>query len=78
MSNLLKHISHQNIYYKLKSIVSDLFTNIIIMIIIIYNEIMIMNIHVHVVEIGSVLWSWVVGRGYKVVGRGYQVVGRYE
>ena len=26
---------------------------------------------------GSVLWSWVVGRGYQVVGRGSWVVGRY-
>ena len=29
-----------------------------------------------VAKFGSVLWSWVVGRGYQVVCRGYQVVGR--
>ena len=27
-------------------------------------------------EIGSVCWSWVVGRGSQVVGRGSEVVGR--
>ena len=27
-------------------------------------------------QIGSVCWSWVVGRGFEVVGRGSQVVGR--
>ena len=30
----------------------------------------------HESVIGSVCWSWVVGRGSEVVGRGFQVVGR--